>query len=562
MLGVMSAAHAGTSGRARGALVALAIAAVAFAGTGLPGSAADAAPAATSGPLRVAIVAPLTTEVPDAGLLDAERLAALTAPGGELTRTVEAIAGTGATIALDPLILASIRRLGSAAPESARAWLERLAALDEPVFLLAYADADLTPFARADRLDLAAPSDLEFGIDAAAFGPAPTQTPAPTPTEGGEDAAPPLPTTADLLAWDGALGRIAWPAEDTAIAADLAAYVAAGFDAALLSSRNVSETGGARAVAGDAAILVADSAASALARSASTAIDDATRGSALARLAAALDGLAAAHPGRSVVLTLDRAPGSVPFSLAETAASIAADGDARIVGLDDVVAEAPERASVVAGEDDPGVAALPALADADADLAAFSSILAEPTRLTGPARLELLALYSAPGVEAEDWPARAAAVLAGTQDTLGAVRIERKDVLVTSNSTVVPVRVSNALDLPVTVRVAAQPAAPLIRIESPAEVTIEPGSTETVRLDAQAITNGRVAVVVSLSSPTGVAIGTPSRLSVDLQAQWETVGLVIGAIVALVFALGIVRNILVRRRRARAASTDPVEADA
>lgn len=555
MLGIMSSARVGTRGLAGGALAILV--AVGWATGG--GLAATAATTASSSPLRVAIVVPMTTEVPTTGVLDATRLETLTGPGGELTRALDAVTGTGATIALDPMIPASIRRLGTAAPESSRAWLSRLETLEEPVFLLAYADADLTPFARADRLDLAAPSDFEAGLDPAAFGPAETATPTPAATASDDtpsDGPPPLPTTADLVAWDGAVARIAWPVAGTAAGSDLAAYVAAGFDATLLSSSNVSETSGARAAAGDAALLVADSAASELARTASTAIDDATRGAALSRLDAALEGLAAAHPGRSVILTLDREPGSAPFSLAETVASIVAEGDARIAGLDDVLADTAERASVVAGTDDPGVALLPSFAEADADLAAFSSILADPRVLTGPARLRLLALYSATGVAAEDWPTRADDLLAGVADTLDAVRIERKDVLVTSNSTVVPVRVSNALDVAVTVRVQARPARPLIRIESPAEVTIEPGSTETVRLDAQAITNGRVSVEVSLSSPTGVPIGSPRRLSVDLQAQWEAVGIVIGSVVALVFAGGIVRNIVVRRRRGRAGTDE------
>jgi ethanolamine transporter EutH len=72
-----------------------------------------------------------------------------------------------------------------------------------------------------------------------------------------------------------------------------------------------------------------------------------------------------------------------------------------------------------------------------------------------------------------------------------------------------------------------------------------------VRLDAEAITNGTVVVEVSVSSPaTGVAIGTPRRFNADLQAQWETVGIIVGAIAAVVFAVGIARNVIVRRKAA------------
>ena len=69
-----------------------------------------------------------------------------------------------------------------------------------------------------------------------------------------------------------------------------------------------------------------------------------------------------------------------------------------------------------------------------------------------------------------------------------------------------------------------------------------------------AITNGEVVVVVSLSSPsTGTAIGRPRSFNADLQAQWETVGLIVGGVVVLVFVAGIVRNVVVGRRRAAAA---------
>jgi hypothetical protein len=132
-------------------------------------------------------------------------------------------------------------------------------------------------------------------------------------------------------------------------------------------------------------------------------------------------------------------------------------------------------------------------------------------------------------------------------------------VLVASSQTSIPIRIANALDFAVTVRVDATPRRPLLRIDSPVELTVEPGSSKTVRLDAQAITNGRVTVDVDLTSPTGVAVGRSRPFQVDLQAQWETVGIVVGIVVALVFAGGIARNVIVRRRRSarqRAAESD------
>ena len=105
-------------------------------------------------------------------------------------------------------------------------------------------------------------------------------------------------------------------------------------------------------------------------------------------------------------------------------------------------------------------------------------------------------------------------------------------------------------------------ALPEPRIETPTEVTIEPDSSKTVRLDAQAITNGQVTVQVTLSSPsTGQQIGSTTRFAVDLQAQWETVGLIVFAALGLVFAVGIARNIVLRRRKAGRAGAEDADAD-
>lgn len=524
---------------------------------------ATARPAATSAPLSVAVVVPITVPGDGSGLLDAATLANLTSPIGALTRDLDAVLATPATVALDPMIPVSIRVLGTQAPPSATAWLARLEAAANEVFLLAYADADLTVFAREDALGLAEPTGFAYALDPASFGPAQSPTPTateppatPTPTatptgDPGDDSPPPLPSTEELLAWPGAIGRIAWPAEGTVAAGDLKAYAEAGFEAVLLSSANVSEVRSGAVDLGPLPGLIADSAASALLREAATSFDPQTREAAARRLATALDGLAAARPGRSVVLTLDRGASLASGGLAEAFDAIRERAGADPVGLAAVLAAPKGSASVVRGEERPAVDAADRLLDAVRAERSFASILGDPTLLTGPRRAELLSLLSVQSTAADDWPSRLAAYLAESHAIRGSVTIaDDGGVFVTSSSTFIPVRVSNALEHAVTVRISARPLLDRIRISSPVEVTIEPGSTATVKLDAQAITNGRVTVRVALSSPVnGTPIGQPRSLVVDLQAQWETVGLVIGGVLFLVFAVGIVRNIVRRRRR-------------
>ncbi len=130
--------------------------------------------------MAVTVVVPITTRAGDNGMLDADALAILTSPAGTLTLELDEVLATTATIALDPMIVASIRALGTAAPESALLWLDRLEAASNEVFLLSYADTELSAFARDAALDLAAPLDLSYALDEGAFGPAATASPTPT----------------------------------------------------------------------------------------------------------------------------------------------------------------------------------------------------------------------------------------------------------------------------------------------------------------------------------------------------------------------------------------------
>lgn len=547
--------HAAARAAARaGALVgAVALLVPAIGGTtALAGTAAEAA--SHDAGLVVSVVVPITAPWGDGVFLDAETLATATSPTGVLSHELDEVLGTSATIALDPMILASIRLLGSAAPETAVDWLSRLESAPNEVFLLAYADADLAALARAASLDLAQPAGLEFALDPGAFGPPRTPTPGPesTGTPQPDDAPPPLPSAEDLLAWPDSIGRIAWPAEGTAAAGDLAGFDAAGYDAALLSSANVSQAATAHVDIGGLSALVAESAASGLLRAAAATLDAAARQDAVRRLELTLDGLAAANPGRTVVLTLDRTPTFSMPGLAETLDALDAHGSRRLDGLSAALRAETGAGTVVEAPAGPALRQAPALADALRAEQAFATILADPRPLIVPRQLALLKLLSVQNLASDTWQADADAFLARSAEILGSVTIvDTQDVFVTSSNTSVPVRVANALEFPVTVLVDARPLRPLLRIEGPAEVTVEPGSSRTVNLGAQAVANGEVTVEVTISSPeTGAPIAPAHRIDADLQAQWETVGVIVGIVVALVFAVGIVRNVVLRRRAA------------
>jgi hypothetical protein len=502
--------------------------------------------------LVVSVVVPITAPWGEGGTLDAETLATATSPTGVLAHELDEVLATTATVALDPMIPASIRLLGSAAPESAVDWLDRLEAASNEVFLLAYADADLTALARSEALELARPLDLEFALDPAEFGPAQTETPLPDPsgTPTADDEPPPLPTTEELLAWPDAFAAIAWPAENSTTADDLAAYAAAGYDAALLSSANLSPVSTARVDVDGAAGLVSDAAASALLREAAGAVEAAARQDAVRRLGLELDRLAAADPGRSVVLTLDRTATFAIPGLSEVLGALSARETGGIAGLSEVLGSGSVPATVVETEVSAATELAPTLANAFRAEQEFATIVTDPLPLVVSRQLALLRLLTVQDADAGDWQADADAYLARSAEIRRSVTIvDTGGVLVTSGNTSMPVRIANALDYSVTVRVDARPLRPLLRIDSPADVTVEPGSSTVVNLGAQAITNGEVVVEVRISSPTtGKQIGPSHRVDADLQAQWETVGIILGIVVALIFAAGIIRNIVLRRR--------------
>src|SRR6187431_3076 len=105
---------------------------------------AIAAPAASAidegSSVNLAIAVPIVVGPGSTGLISAEELEAYTRPLGELTRQLDAVIDRPVAIGIDPMIIVSIRILGSSAPASATAWLDRFEAASNETFALGYAD--------------------------------------------------------------------------------------------------------------------------------------------------------------------------------------------------------------------------------------------------------------------------------------------------------------------------------------------------------------------------------------------------------------------------------------
>ena len=169
---------------------------------------------------EITVLVPITATPEDGGLLTAEELDELTAPDGALTAQLDGVAGTSAVLAVDPLIPAAIRALGTAAPTSATAWLTRLESLSNERFTLQAGDADATVQARAGLDEPLEPLPLTPYLLPENFiepTPSPSPSPSPTPT------APEMPDYEELTDIRSSEAGILWPLGD-AQTGDLAVF--------------------------------------------------------------------------------------------------------------------------------------------------------------------------------------------------------------------------------------------------------------------------------------------------------------------------------------------------
>jgi hypothetical protein len=111
--------------------------------------------------------------------------------------------------------------------------------------------------------------------------------------------------------------------------------------------------------------------------------------------------------------------------------------------------------------------------------------------------------------------------------------------------------VKNGLDQAVTVYISVRADTGLLAVESSrVKLVIEPNSQGKGQIPVQAISNGTVGLTISLRTASGIPISS-ARAEINVQAGWETpVVIVIAALIVAMFAFGIVRTILRRRKSA------------
>lgn len=535
------------------------------------------APKAPSAALDVAVAMPITVPPETNGLISSETLASATATDGLLTRQLDGAINRPVALGIDPRIVASIRALGSAAPDSAVEWLERLENASNDTFPLQYADADPTAQTQAGATTLLSPSSLAYGLDPANFtAPEPT-TPAtkgPTQTPGTSalDATPtPEPTTDEegvptldtLLAFPYTFTSIVWPDDNTVTTDDIATITQNELGPTIVASSNTDAgahvTAPAAATVGDASVLVSDSSASDALRRAVTATGDTGQSDALAALAAEL-AVMSGEPGangRRVLLTLDRTWPTSSDRLSSVLTELSRLQAVTPTPLSDIEPDSSAAVKIDdARQSDSRLASIEQATSRDEEIAAFSSVLSDPSVLIGrhdAAKLTLLSI----GWRADDsgWTEARASFEEKTTDTLNSVTIVRSSpILMIADQISIKIAVRNSLDLPVNVVMRASPDNPRLVVTASDVTEIAPRTQQSVSIPVTArLGNGDVNLRLELFSPTGVSIANSSVVPVTVRADWERIGTIILIVgVTLLFVFGLIRTILRRRRENRA----------
>ncbi|MFT3797862.1 DUF6049 family protein [Microbacterium sp.] len=502
----------------------------------------------------VAVVVPITAPALTAGLLTADQLATLTAPGGDLREQLDAVTGTPAILAVDPAIPAAIRVLGTTAPASAQQWLADLLALPNSRFALQFGDADLaTQVAAGLTTPLTVPT-LSPLLSDTGFASA-------TNAPDGDDAA--LPTLEELTDIGGfpAAGGILWPATGSSDAATVAALGALTTDDApsvtLVASSTVTPATPTtpRAAAGDAQLLVYDAEVSAALRRASTATDAVTQDAALAA-ASAYTSLASANAS-TLLVTIDRGTGRSASAIRAAIDAATALASHPEPGLGPLLAATASTVTVTdAASTDPArAAALTTLLDDESTLTAFATILDDPAVLTARERAEVLQLIGAAWLDdATGFTTAVSDHRAATVTTLDAVGlVPPSGITLLASSAPLTFSIRNDLPWPVSLVLITTPGDPRLIVQNTTPVEAGAAQNTRVQVPVEArVGSGESALRLQLRSPTMVAIGPSTPVHVAVRAEWESVGIIVVVVLlAGMIVLGAVRTVLRRRRRRR-----------
>ncbi|MDR2998083.1 MAG: DUF6049 family protein [Microbacterium sp.] len=509
-------------------------------------------------PAAVSVLVPITATPKNGSLLTANELADLTAPTGALTAQLDGVAATGAILAIDPSIPAAIRVLGTSAPASATDWLNRLDALPNDRFALQFGDADAATQAHAKLNDLLGPADLTGLIKSSDFA---TSAPTPTPTPTPDQIEPALPDNTALTEVHGATPGILWPRSDVTDA-DLATFSRyLGEDAlTVLPDSVLTGSAGARATADGHDVLVVDDAISRRLSAAVIADDTTARDAGIAAAQGQLFLAAAATPNRPLLIGLDRSEKRTAENLHAALAAVSTSPTG-LAGMRDAT---PAQVESTATPEQGRATSLQAMLDDETRLRSFSTILEQPLVLLAPERTQVLRIIGV-GVSEKSFPKQVIAHRSATVETLGAVGVQDPGpVQLFSSAAPLPVWIRNDLPWPVNLTLYTEPSDPRLSVQEQTTIVAGPASNTRVTVPVEArVGSGELEVQFRLTSPTGVAIGSPTSATVTVRADWEGIGLgILGGVIVVLLGVGVWRTLRRRRRAGAGPEQDAADTDA
>ncbi|QCX47473.1 hypothetical protein EBF03_08810 [Arcanobacterium haemolyticum] len=139
------------------------------------------------------------------------------------------------------------------------------------------------------------------------------------------------------------------------------------------------------------------------------------------------------------------------------------------------------------------------------------------------------------------------------------LRIEASSTInLISESSALPIHVTNGYDFPVEVTVTLRTPDSRLRALSPTKVTVPAKSTAQAMVPVEAWGSGDLDIEARLSNDAGLTVGESSSVHVRVRANWENWGtLIVAGLVGGLFLAGVVKSI---RKGRRSQPVDPQEA--
>jgi hypothetical protein len=124
-----------------------------------------------------------------------------------------------------------------------------------------------------------------------------------------------------------------------------------------------------------------------------------------------------------------------------------------------------------------------------------------------------------------------------------------------SSESKVPVRIQNDFDADIRVHVHMKPSNPRVSVPQAVEVVVPASSGINAQVPVKAIGNGKVFLIVWLTTFSGIRLGPNSNLQMNVNAGIETAMLIVFAsLIATLGTVGVLRTRAKIRRKSRQAA--------